>query len=283
MNIEPILYETHLHTPLCKHAKGEPEGYAAVAEQRGLKGIIVTCHNPTDDGWAPKVRMRLDQFDDYVAMVERARQAWAGRVDVRLGLESDYAPGMEPWLEKLHGMADFHHILGSVHAPLPDYQDRYLNGDIVAFQRLYFEHLAMSAETGLFDTLAHPDLVKNVAPSEWNLERLLDDIRHALDRIAATGVAMELNTSGLNKAVREMNPGRTILEEMHLRNIPVVVGADAHEPGRVAANFEDAFDLLEEVGYRHINIFLNRERHEFDIDTARRSLIQKPVLASPVG
>ena len=56
MSPEPILYETHMHTPLCKHARGEPEAYAAVAEQRGLKGIIVTCHNPTDNGWAPEVR-----------------------------------------------------------------------------------------------------------------------------------------------------------------------------------------------------------------------------------
>jgi histidinol-phosphatase (PHP family) len=276
---ESILYETHMHTPLCKHAKGEPEEYAAVAEQRGLKGIIVTCHNPTNNGWAPQVRMSFDQFDDYVAMVERARQSWAGRVDVRLGMESDYAPGMEPWLEKLHGLADFHHILGSVHAPLPDYKDRYLNGDIVAFQRLYFEHLAMAAETGLFDTLAHPDLVKNVAPAEWRLDRLLDDIRRALDRIAATGVAMELNTSGLNKAIREMNPGQTILAEMQQRHIPVVVGADAHEPGRVAANFEDALDLLEAVGYRHINIFLNRHRHEIEIEAARQSLLTERVLA----
>jgi histidinol-phosphatase (PHP family) len=272
MNIDPILYETHMHTPLCKHAKGDPEEYAAVAEQRGLKGIIVTCHNPTNNGWSPEVRMSIDQFQDYVALVERARQAWAGRVDVRLGLESDYVPGMEPWLAKLHGMAEFHHILGSVHAPLQCYQDRYLNGDMLAFQRTYYEHLAMAAETGLFDTLAHPDLVKNVKPSEWKLERLMDDIRHALDRIAATGVAMELNTSGLNKAVREMNPGRIILEEMHQRNIPVVVGADAHEPKRVAANYEDALDLLQEVGYRHVNIFLHRERHEIDIDTVRRSL-----------
>jgi histidinol-phosphatase (PHP family) len=272
MNIDPILYETHMHTPLCKHAKGDPEEYAAVAEQRGLKGIIVTCHNPTNNGWSPEVRMSIDQFQDYVALVERARQAWAGRVDVRLGLESDYVPGMEPWLKRLHGMAEFHHILGSVHAPLQCYQDRYLNGDMLAFQRTYYEHLAMAAETGLFDTLAHPDLVKNVKPSEWKLKRLLDDIRRALDRIATAGVAMELNTSGLNKAVREMNPGRTILEEMHQRNIPVVVGADAHEPKRVAANYEDALDLLQEVGYRHVNIFLNRERHEIDIDTVRRSL-----------
>jgi len=90
-----MLYETHMHTPLCKHAVGEPEDYAEVAQRRGLKGIIVTCHNPAPDGFSPRVRMSLHEFPDYVALVARAREAWKGKIDVRLGIESDYMPGME--------------------------------------------------------------------------------------------------------------------------------------------------------------------------------------------
>ena len=44
-----MLYEMHMHTPLCKHAIGEPEEYAAMAERRGLAGIAVTCHNPCNE------------------------------------------------------------------------------------------------------------------------------------------------------------------------------------------------------------------------------------------
>ena len=269
---EATLYESHMHTPLCKHAKGEPEEYAAVAEQRGLTGIIVTCHNPTNDGWGTRYRMDVSQFEDYVALVARAREAWTGRVDVRLGMECDYYPGAEAWLEDLLGRAEFHHVLGSVHPELAEYKDRYFNGDVFELQRTYFEHLAQAAESGLFDTLAHPDLVKNFEPAKWQLERLGPDIQHSLDRIAKTGVAMELNTSGLNKRVPEMNPGAGILAEMRERNIPVVIGADAHEPQRVGANYEEALDLLEGAGYRHISIFLARKRHEMTIDLARRSL-----------
>ena len=46
----PVLYESHSHTPLCKHAVGDPAEYASVAEQCGLKGIIITCHGPLPDG-----------------------------------------------------------------------------------------------------------------------------------------------------------------------------------------------------------------------------------------
>jgi histidinol-phosphatase (PHP family) len=270
------LYETHLHTPLCRHAWGEPEAYAAVALQHGLKGIIVTCHNPTNDGWSPESRMALSQFPAYLTMVDRARQQWAGLIDVRLGLESDYVPGMEPWLETLHRQAPFDYILGAVHPHLPDYKQRYFTGDIIAFQRTYFEHLALAAETGLFDALAHPDLVKIVHPGAWQPERLRDTIGRALDRIQATGIAMELNTYGLHKNPAEMHPGPLILQEMQRRGIPVVIGSDAHQPHRVADNFEGALDALAAVGYTQVHIFLNHRRHAVNIPSARRNLHQHP-------
>ena len=271
-DVGPVLYETHMHTPLCKHAVGEPEDYAAVAERRGLKGILVTCHNPMPDNYAARVRMDPQQFPEYVRLVARARRAWAGRIDVRLGIESDYAPGFENYLEKFHASAPFNYVLGSVHPHVGEYHERYFHGDPVAFQKLYFEHLAMAAETKFFDALSHPDLVKNSFPRSWRVEAIMDHICKCLDRIARAGSAMELNTSGLNKDIQEMNPGPKILEKIRERDIPIVVGADAHAPVRVAADFELALDMLRDIGFKTVSIFLERKRYEIPIAEARASL-----------
>jgi histidinol-phosphatase (PHP family) len=268
----PLLYESHSHTPLCKHAFGEPEAYAAMAERRGFKGLIVTCHCPLPEGISAEVRMDPEQYDDYLAMIARARDAFAGRVDVRAGLESDYFPGVERWLEKLHARAPLHHVLGSVHMQMYHYRQKYFTGDYFAYQQLYFEHLAQAAETGLFDTLAHPDLVKNENPREWKFGRIQPYIERALDRIAATGVAMELNTSGVHKALSEMNPGQSMLELMFARGIPVVIGADAHRPERVGDNYLGAMRILRSVGYREIHITLERKRQAISITDALASL-----------
>ena len=83
---------------------------------------------------------------------------------------------------------------------------------------------------------------------------------------------MELNTSGVNKRVPEMNPAPSIIREMRAREIPVVIGADAHIPDRVADGYEEALDLLENAGYTQIGLFLNRERQDLDIREARKSL-----------
>lgn len=269
---QPVLYESHSHTPLCRHAVGSPHEYAAVAEQRGLRGLIVTCHNPMPNGFSAGVRMREDQFDDYLELVAGTRTAWDGRVDVRLGLEADFFEGHESYVERQLASADFDFVLGSVHPQLNEFQQRYGSDDPQQVQRTYFQLLARSAESGLFDSLAHPDLIKNMTADDWDPDQILADIRRALDQIAATGVAMELNTSGVNKVVAEMNPFPEMLREMCEREIPVTIGADAHEPNRVADGYESALELLSSAGYDTVSLFLHRQRREIPIKTALASL-----------
>lgn len=268
-----ILFESHSHTPLCKHAFGEPSEYAEVALQRGLKGLIVTCHNPMPNGFSARVRMAEDELDQYIDLVAATTDLFRDRVDVRLGLEADYFEGMESYLEKQLNSADFHFVLGSVHPQIDEFRDRYWQDDLLEVQRTYFRLLAKSAETGLFDSISHPDLIKNFTSEDWQPELIMDEICRTLDRIAACGVAMELNTSGVNKTISEMNPMPAMLREMAVRNIPITLGSDAHVPERVADGYETAMELLKECGFTHVNYFLQRRRHEVPIDVALSSLV----------
>jgi histidinol-phosphatase (PHP family) len=278
--MKPILYEQHMHTPLCRHALGEPEEYAAAARSRGLAGIVVTCHNPWPNGFMKKSRMYPGEWSQYLELVARAREACAGWCDVRAGLEADFWPGHEKAVEKLTSSTPLHHVLGSVH-PYDEYQNLHRRSGDMAFQRQYFIHLAEAAETGLFDTISHPDLVKNMVP-DWRVERVLQYILPALDRIAATGVAMELNTSGLNKSFSEMNPGPVMLREMAARGIPLVIGSDAHWPSRVGAEWEEALDAAEEAGYEQVSFFLDRKRNDVPLEMARESLRPAAPMAGSV-
>ena len=216
--------------------------------------------------------MDVEQLEGYVAMVRRAADVYSGRLDVRLGMEMDFFPGMEWWIERLNERFEFHHVLGSVHFFGRAYKERFFKGDLLAFQKTYFTHVAESAESGLFDTVAHPDLVKNLQAGLWQFEQVEEHVAGCLDRIAQSGVAMELNTSGINKAVPEFNPGPQMLRMMRERNIPVVLGSDSHTPRRVGADFDRALDALEEAGYTKVSCFLARKRHDFPIAEVRASL-----------
>ena len=146
------------NTPYCSDATGEPEEYAQVAEKRNLRGVIFTCHNPVPN-WGAQVRMAESEFDTYLALVARCRQAMAGRVEVLLGLESDFVPGMEPHLERLHRRAPFNYILGSLHPQLAEYKER-----IIAALSIAAASDARRAE--IFDCLSHPDFDQKSFPSK---------------------------------------------------------------------------------------------------------------------
>ena len=275
MPYESNMYDSHMHTPLCKHARGPLSAYAEQAEKKGLRGITFTCHSPMPDGWDSALRMSLPQLPEYVDMVGRARAEFAGRVEVRLGMESDYFPGMEGWVADIHSRAEFSYILGSVHALTKEFKARYLTGSTrLAYERSYFDNLALAAETGLYDCLSHPDIVKIANPKQYDVADHLDTIRRVLDRIAATGIAMELNTSGLNKSYPEMNPGEDMLREMAEREIPVVIGSDSHDPHRVGADFDKALVCLREAGYERVSYFIDRKRHELLINEVFLSNLQ---------
>ncbi len=267
-----LFYDSHMHTPLCKHAWGEPEEYAQQAIKAGLKGIIFTCHAPMPNGFWPSVRMAENEFDTYVALVQRAAEAFKGKLHVCLGIESEWFPGHEDYVRELHQRAEFDYVLGAVHWQAKEYLAKFESGTIENFRRIYFDHLAKSAETGLYDCLAHPDLVKNYHPDSWCFAIIKNTVATCLDRIAATGVAMELNTSGLNKSYSEMNPGNEMLRMMAERKIPIVIGSDAHRAQRVGEHFTTALNNLTEAGYEHVSYFQKRQRIDLKISDVLASL-----------
>lgn len=180
---KPVLYESHCHTPLCRHASGEPVEYAATALERRLAGITITCHGPTPREWG--YCMRQSEWPEYLQKCEAARSAFAGRLDVRVGLECDYMPGMEGYWGEFLGKQTqkLSTVLGSIHPHVDDYRKAFWKNDAFEYQKLYFEHLAQAAETKLFDTLSHPDQPERVIPAAQegcHLDRTDDEHRGIL-------------------------------------------------------------------------------------------------------
>src|SRR5512140_3732734 len=109
-----LLADYHMHTPLCRHAVGEPVDYAAQAVKLGFAEIGFSDHNPMPrddfDDW----RMRAADLPAYVEEVARARREHPG-LTIKLGLEIDYLPGYEAWIRELAARYPWDYLIGSVH------------------------------------------------------------------------------------------------------------------------------------------------------------------------
>ena len=156
----------HLHTPLCRHATGEPGEYAKRALAIGFTEIGFSDHSPMPrddfDDW----RMRADQLDEYVAKVCQAQKDFPN-LTIRLALEVDYLPGGEDWICELTARHPWDYFIGSVHYVSDDWvvdnPRNFPNGKIATpFEvwSTYFERLTRAAETGFFEIIGHADLPK---------------------------------------------------------------------------------------------------------------------------
>ena len=264
------LVDYHVHTARCGHAVGAMERYVEHAIQVGLQELGFSDHLylywVAEDQRDPELGMAEWELDFYVEDVERCRRSYARDITIRLSTEADFVPGHESELETILKRYDWDYVVGSLHfIDAWGFDDSrrlagYAEWDIDALYARYFDLVGQSAETRLFDTIAHPDLVKKFG------HRATVDQSEAYaklaQRMARSNVCVEVNTSGLRKPVGEVYPHPDLLRACRAAGVPTTFASDAHAPAEVGADFATACKLMESVGYDRYIAFAGRQRAE---------------------
>jgi histidinol-phosphatase (PHP family) len=262
-----VIADYHMHL---RNGRGEiahdtwsVEPFVEAARVAGVDEIGFTEHvyyfKQTRSLWTVPYQVERCVYDleHYVGAIVDARRRG---LPVKLGLEVDYIPGREDELRDLLAPYRWDYLLGSVHfidGLAVDGEPRLL--DAVGVEegwRRYFERLEAAARSGLFDSLAHPDLVKFFG------ERADFDYAPVADAIAESGVAVEVSTAGLRKPVRELYPNPEFLSACRERGVPATLASDAHSPDLVGRDFDRAVRLLRSAGYETVTIFERREARQ---------------------
>jgi histidinol-phosphatase (PHP family) len=246
--------------------KANFERYRAAASERGIAELGVSEHvyrfEQALELWRHPfwASYATDDLDSYCAFVRE-------QTDLRLGIEADFVPGAEDRTANLLQARDFDYVIGSVHfvregaVDMDDYSVWDSGRSVEQIWQRYFETIAESARSGLFDVIAHPDLVK-----VWGRGRPLPqgDLRRyyepAVEGIAESGTAVEVSTAGLRKPVGELYPAPAFLEMCLQAGAPIVLSSDAHRPEDVGAHYGQALELLESLGVAELCVFERRER-----------------------
>ena len=261
------LVDYHTHTVRCGHAEGTMEAYLEAALAAGIREYGFSCHIPMywlpEEKRDPGIAMRMDELETYVQDVLRMRDRYP-EIPIRLGIEADFIPGREEDLMKVLEPYPWDYVIGSVHFigdwdfDNPASVNRYAEWDISELYAKFFTLETMAARSGLFDIMAHIDLIKKFGhrPSH-DLGRLYADVAQVM---ADAGVAIELSTAGLRKPVREIYPNPQLLKECCDRNVPLVISSDAHKPSEVAWGFEGALEVARAAGYTSLARFEGRRR-----------------------
>ena len=242
------------------------ERYRTVAQERGIAELGVSEHiyrfTQALDVWRHPLwqASAVDDLDDYCGFVREA-------TDLRLGIEADYLPGREDRLAELLAARDWDYVVGSVHfvgdlaVDHPDYDIWGTGASPECVWRRYFEWLGEAARTGMFDILAHPDLVKvwgSTRPAPDRDPRFFYEL--AMDGIAESGIDVEVSTAGLRKPVGELYPSTAFLEMVLDAGNPIALSSDAHVPGDLGSGYDQALAVLDGLGLRELAVFDRRAR-----------------------
>jgi histidinol-phosphatase (PHP family) len=240
--------------------------YREAAEAAGIAELGISEHihrfAQALDVWRHPfwVEQASDDLDAYCEFVASA--------GLKVGIEADYVAGAEDRIADLLGARSFDYVIGSVHfvGEAAVDQDRWdvweaEGNDPDRVWERYFEQLAAAAGSGLFDVLAHPDLVKVWGAGRPGPER---DPRvywePAVEAIAAAGVAVEVSTAGLRKPVAELYPSAGFARLCVEAGVPFTLSSDAHVPEQVGYAFDEAVGFMTGLGIERICVFSGRER-----------------------
>jgi histidinol-phosphatase (PHP family) len=269
-----VLTDYHVHlrpdepgTPPSEYFTDEnARRFLDAAEAAGVSELGISEHihrfRQSLDVWRHPfwVEQAVDDLDAYVEFLAAS--------PLKVGFEADWIKGAGDRIADLLSRYRFDYVVGSVHfvGESSMDQDRWdvwelERGDPDKVWAKYFEHLADAARSGLYDILAHPDLVK-----VWGLSRPTPegDLRRfyepAVEAIAESGIAVEISTAGLRKPVGEIYPAPLFAELCVEAGACFALSSDAHLPEHVGFGYDEAVEFARGLGITELAVFEGRER-----------------------
>jgi histidinol-phosphatase (PHP family) len=256
-------YDYHMHTPLCGHATGTPEEYVQQAIKIGFKEIGFSDHAPMVNKPMPHITMAMDELPQYHAAIEDVQKRFASQINIKIGIEADFLPGYEAKTKSIIESYPYAYVIGSVHFiddwafDDPATREYWKVHDVDEVYRQYYALLRQSAQTGLYQIIGHCDLPKKFG-ARPTID-LTDEIQATARVFKETGLAIEINTSGLRKPIGEIFPALNCLKIYRKAGVPLIFGSDAHNPLDVGKDFDKAIDLVKSAGYSEYVIFKNKK------------------------
>jgi histidinol-phosphatase (PHP family) len=208
-----------------------------------------------------------NELTPYVADVHRL-DALYGHADgdrpfrVRLGLEADFVPSRLESARDVFAKYPWDYVIGSVHHLgfwcLPKTEDagEYLRHRVDDVYEMYFDLVRQMIRARFGDVIGHLDLPKKhgLRP-EGGILRWVEPL---IPEIKAAGMAVEVNTSGLDAAAGEVFPGWDVIEALIAAGVPLLVSSDSHKPAHVGRHFGPVLDQLCRMGLKELVRFEKR-------------------------
>jgi histidinol-phosphatase (PHP family) len=261
--------DSHIHTAYSHDSQALLELYAAQAAEYGIGEIAITDHIdflPGSPGF------RYFDYEVRRKVIAECAERWVDRVRIRHGVEITYESRLEDEIREHMETHSYDYSIGAVHAVegSPYRRERvetFARGKTVGQAVApYFAEVERAIRSGLFDTLGHLDQCKRwLLP--WFPVEAFATIPEAYERLLVplvqSGMALEVNSSGLRRPERETYPAAWVVARFReLGGERVTVGSDAHVPRSFAFGLEEAAEIVARAGFSKLSLERAIERRD---------------------
>lgn len=256
------LISQHNHTNFTGHGQGSVAEVVENARKKGMSNIAITEHYPLSQAVDPTnyISMPWDRLDEYCRDVKEQQQRY-NDIEILLGCELDYLGDCEDRNITPADFEQFDVVLGSVHFEDGWAFDRSAEAghwDEVGPDFIWNRYFELWCEAALspwpYTTMSHPDLPKKF--NRYPQCDLLPYYRAAAEAAREGGRMIEVNTSGLTYACKELYPAPAMLREFFKAGVPCAIGTDAHEPCHVDRYLAEGYRHMYEAGYREVTVIV---------------------------
>ncbi|MBQ8254089.1 MAG: histidinol-phosphatase HisJ family protein [Clostridia bacterium] len=265
-----IKYDFHMHSDNSLDGRQSVDDACRAAIEKGLRGIAITdhadiCFFEKDD--------TINRFKKCIADVNEAKRKYDGQLEIYMGIEMAEYLTNEEGAENTLALTDYDVVLGSIHTVyFQDIDDSYSRIDfssmpkekIIGFIDLYFDLMLEMLYKTDFDILTH--LTCPLRYINGKYKRDIDiwlfesKIRSVLREVIDRGISLEINTSGYSTDGKYFMPEKDILSlyyEMGGRRVSI--GSDAHISKNVSVGFNEAKNMLTDIGFDGYYVYKKRE------------------------
>ena len=264
------MYDTHIHTNNSPDSTQSIDTVCASAIERGLSGISICDH-------AEGSLFHMFDFHELIKSsvkdVRTAKDRYSDKIKILQGIEISEFFWDETKLSGFYSLADYDVILGSVHrVACTGHNDSFsrvsmadsTEENLHEFLRVYFNDMIRMIQNYDFDVLSHLSVPLRYINGKYGrgikLSRYEDAIMTILKMIIEKGIALEINTSGIDSDYGDFFPDKSIIRKYRdMGGEFITIGSDSHTPERIGYGFEKAKETLKEIGFSHYYYYEKRK------------------------
>lgn len=268
-----MFWDNHMHSNFSGDSTAAPIDMIQAAKSKNLLGMTFTDHldldYPEEFGF-----FDLDIENYYDFQHELALKESTDSFTVLTGIEVGMQPQVAERNNKIINSKPYDFVIGSTHLvdKFDPYFDSFWERDSAErlLKRCYEQIYENIKAYTNFDSLGHLDYpfryVKDSGLKNNCYEPYKEIIEAILKEIIRLDKALEINTAALRKGMHYPNPHiDTIMLYHQLGGKMITIGADAHTPEDIAADFNILPELLHSCGFTEYVVYKKRKPEAYPI------------------